>query len=191
MAVERRGFLKGLATLLAAPAIIKPGILMPVVPPLLNLPSPEPLIPPGYDMQSTTHLNFIAREIARKLNAKLNPRPGRAVLATGFVGDHHLHQLHVDMRLPPKDHLDIILSPKDYFERMETVSQRFVDPAVEFFAEKIKHLGGKTFTLPPEIPKGAHEAVVETVGEVGVRGVLAYDIYQDMMRTRFDLRFIS
>ncbi len=167
MNIHRRGFIAGLGALFAAPAIIRPGILMPVKPFL----SAAPVVETADGLSAMLTPNIIAHEAARLFRETMLRRGGCSVT----MADAH-NQLHADFKHSSQD---LLLSLPEF-------SKRYIAPAVTALAWAIP-LGARVSGRKLPLPEGVDFAVSEKSGNVPMRVLRAYDVLSDEFITRFDV----
>lgn len=168
---SRRGFLAGL---LAAPAIVQYGHLMPVkLPPLELLPfepwSDEGLLP----------ISWITREFARQVHNRLQAKGIRSETMTDqyYKIGNGLQQQHVDFEY----------STIERHMTSEQFRDRVLAPAATLAANQIWPRGRTVVTADLELPANTMEAARERMGGVTARGVSDYFIGTDSIITRLDI----
>lgn len=169
--IGRRGFLAGIGALLAAPAIVRPGLLMPIKPFVL-MPEYAPILPVEV-LPATNALltpSIIAREAAVLLKQRLAEANPLRIQSTGPV------QLHVDFLHTSQD---LVLSLHEF-------SERFIKPAIHLLADALSPTAKINSELL-EVPKGV-EGASERYDGAALRFIRAYNVETDSLISRFDVR---
>lgn len=176
----RRSFLSGLASLFAAPAIIKFDSLMPVK----VMPTSEVLdaiATEGYNGVLT--IEMITKEAVRLFEA--NCRALGVITRKPRTSPEDVADNKIFASIDRQSFIDIEASSIDRTLPLDKFSERFLAPAMHNLAEH--HRGEGPISLEPlPVPRGVHEATSQQRGNVNLRGVNAYNIDSDSFIFRFD-----
>lgn len=163
---SRRGFLAGL---LATPAIVQYGHLMPIkMPPLELLPfepwSGEGLLP----------ISWITREFARQVHNQLTTKGVRAQ-ASARIAECKQHHVNFQYSMMERS-----LTSKQF-------SDRVLHPAASAVVKAIQPNGRRLSTALLELPPVIYEAACGQAGGICARGLSDYSIDTDSIITRLDI----
>lgn len=168
LAMKRRGVFFGLAGLLAAPAVVRAQSLM--------LISPTDIYRGGLltPQQITDEMaRLVRRNLARRGVAGWAPEPpyhlARAVT-----------QQHVDFCVPS---MDLALSIQQFRER-------WLEPAAHGLVDAMP-VNGRAVASAIPMPPNVQATAISEAGGLGLRFMRHYDLFNDRVFTRFDVRSVT
>ena len=164
---ERRTFLSGVAALLAAPALVRVQSIMPISP------------TETYRLGGILTWQQIADEAARILRRNLSRRTDVAGWGNAVPGGRN-NQYHVDLGMSL---VDITLP-------IQTFAARYLEPAMAGLADAIPSMT-RVAANAIQVPDGISAGAISEGRGLGLRFVRDYDVRNDRVLTRLDVRSVA